>query len=164
MSGENSEFTFSQIPPGSYRVIVNAKDLEPMQSGEIVVTAQEAYEMPAILLRVATANTQVTVRPMEVVAAEQTRAEERQRILGVIPNFYTSYIYDAAPLTIRQKYSLVFHQGFDPVGFIGTGIVIIAALVVDVSASGSKCGERESQVKIRWFCFPPKQDNNHAVF
>lgn len=122
VSGANGEFIFSQIPPGSYRVMVNAEDLEPFQSAEIVVTMQEAYEMPGILLRVATAHTQVTVRPTEEVAAEQIRAEERQRIFGVIPNFYTSYIYDAAPLTTRQKYSLVFREALDPVGFIGTGI------------------------------------------
>jgi hypothetical protein len=74
VSGANGEFTFSQIPPGSYRVTVNAQDLEPFQSAEIVVTAQQVYEMPAILLRVATANTQLTVRPTEEVAAIQIKA------------------------------------------------------------------------------------------
>lgn len=122
VSGANGEFIFSQIPRGSYRVMVNSQDLEPFQSAEIVITAQEAYEMRGILLRVATAHTQVTVRPTEEVAAEEIKAEEQQRLLGVIPNFYTSYIYDAAPLTARQKYSLAFHEVFDPVGFIGTGI------------------------------------------
>lgn len=77
VSGANGEFTFSQIPAGSYRVTVNARDLEPFQSVEIVVTAQQAYEMPAILLRVATASTQLTVRPTEEVAAVQIKAQER---------------------------------------------------------------------------------------
>jgi hypothetical protein len=121
-SGDNGVFTFSQIPPGSYCVTVNAQDLEPFQSAEIAVRAREAYEIPGILLRVARSNIEVTVRPTEVVAAEQIRAEERQLVFGVLPNFYTSYIYDAAPLTKRQKYSLVFHEAFDPFGFVGTGI------------------------------------------
>ena len=122
VSGANGEFTFNQIPAGSYRVTVDAKDLEPLQSEEIVVTAQQAYEMPAILLRVARASTHLTVRPTEEVAAEQVKAQEQQRILGIVPNFYTSFIYDAAPLTTRQKYSLVSHNVFDPIEFISAGI------------------------------------------
>jgi hypothetical protein len=34
----------------------------------------------------------VTVRPTDLIAAEQIKAEEKQRPIGVIPNFYTSYI------------------------------------------------------------------------
>jgi hypothetical protein len=123
LSGAHGEFTFSQIPAGSYRITVNAKDLEPFQSAEIAVTEQQAYEMPRISLRVARANIQVTVRPTEEVAAEQVKAEEKQRVLGVFPNFYTSYIPDTAPLNAKQKYSLASREVFDPVAFIGTGII-----------------------------------------
>jgi carboxypeptidase family protein len=42
----NGNFAFGPIPPGSYRVMVNAKDLEPFESAEILVTAEEVYEMP----------------------------------------------------------------------------------------------------------------------
>jgi hypothetical protein len=78
--------------------------------------------MPKILLAVASATTEVTVRPTEVVAAEQIKAEEKQRILGIVPNFYISYVRDAAPLTTKQKYSLAFHDTFDPVRFVGSGV------------------------------------------
>jgi hypothetical protein len=122
LSDANGAFTFSPIPPGSYRVMVNAKDFEPFQSAEIVVTAQQAYEIPGIFLRVAAANTHLTVRPTEEVAAEQIKAQEKQRIIGIVPNFYTSYIYDAAPLTTKQKYSLASHNIFDPIEFLAVGI------------------------------------------
>ena len=69
----------------------------------------------------------VTVRPTELVAAEELRTEEKQRLLGVIPNFYTSYIYDAAPLTVKQKFSLAVRNGVDPAAFIGIGIVCPAS-------------------------------------
>jgi carboxypeptidase family protein len=122
LSDANGAFTFSPIPPGSYRVMVNGKGFEPFQSAEIVVTGQQAYEIPGIFLRVAAANIHVTVRPTEEVAAEQVKAQEQQRIIGVVPNFYTSYIYDAAPLTKKQKYSLVSHSAFDPIEFLAAGI------------------------------------------
>ena len=64
---------------------------------------------------------EVTVRPIDLIAAEQIRAEEKQRLMGVIPNFYTSYIYDAAPLTWKQKFSLATRGTFDPVAVIGVG-------------------------------------------
>jgi hypothetical protein len=32
------------------------------------------------------------------IAVEQVRIEERQRVLGLIPNFYVVYDHDAAPL------------------------------------------------------------------
>jgi hypothetical protein len=121
-SGPNGDFVFEPIPPGSYRVMVDAKDFEPFESSEILVTVQEAYELPPILLRIATANTQLTVRPIDVVAAEQIKAEEQQRLIGIVPNFYKSYIYDAAPLTTRQKFSLASHSVFDPFEIASDGI------------------------------------------
>jgi hypothetical protein len=62
---------------------------------------------------------EVTVRPTDLIAAEQIRAEEKQRLVGIIPNFYTSYIRDAAPLNWKQKFSLAARNTFDPVTFIG---------------------------------------------
>ncbi len=61
----------------------------------------------------------MTVRPTELIAAEQIRAQEKQRIGGVLPDFYTSYVYNAAPLTTKQKFSLATRGTFDPVAMIG---------------------------------------------
>ena len=68
------------------------------------VDGQQSYELPDISLSVATASIEVMVRPTDLIAAEQIRLQEQQRLIGVIPNFYTSYIYDAAPLTSKQKF------------------------------------------------------------
>jgi hypothetical protein len=121
-SGADGEFTFKKMAPGSYLVMVEATGLEPFTSAEFVLGAQQNYEMPRIILSVATAITQITVRPTEEIAAEQIKAEEKQRILGLIPNFYTSYVYDAAPLTTKQKFSLAAHGTFDPVALMGIAI------------------------------------------
>ena len=60
----------------------------------------------------------MTVRPTDLIAAEQIKSEEKQRLIGVIPNFCTSYIYDAAPLTWKQKFSLAARGTFDPASVI----------------------------------------------
>jgi Carboxypeptidase regulatory-like domain len=121
-SEANGEFAFTKIPAGSYLVIVNAKGFAPFISAEFAVALQQAYEVHGVLLSVATANLEVTVRPIEMISAEQIRAEEKQRIIGVLPDFYTSYIYNAAPLTTKQKFSLATHATFDPVAMLGVGI------------------------------------------
>jgi hypothetical protein len=121
VSDANGEFSFIQILPGSYRVIVSAKGFALFTSAEFVVKVKQAYEVPDISLSIATSNIEVTVRPTDLIAAEQIRAEEKQRLIGVIPNFYTSYVYDAAPLTWKQKFSLATRGTFDPVAILGVG-------------------------------------------
>ena len=121
VSEAGGEFNFTKIPPGPYLVVVNAQGFAPFTSTEFVVSRQQAYEIPDVLLSVATASIEVTVRPTDLIAAEQIKAEEKQRLIGIIPNFYTSYIYDAAPLTWKQKFSLAARGTFDPVSMIGVG-------------------------------------------
>ena len=122
VSEANGEFNFTKIPAGPYFVMVKAKGFALFTSAEFVVTVQQAFDVPEVSLSIATANMEVTVRPTEMIAAEQIRAEEKQRMIGFYPNFYTSYIADAAPLTAKQKFSLTTRGTFDPVAMIGVGL------------------------------------------
>src|SRR5258708_4301896 len=121
VSEANGEFNFTKIPTGSYLVTVNAYGFAPFASAEFAVAGQQDYEVPDVSLSIASANMEVTVRPTDLIAAEQIRAEEKQRLVGVIPNFYTSYIHDAAPLNWKQKFSLAARSAFDPVVYLGVG-------------------------------------------
>jgi hypothetical protein len=122
VSGADGEFNFTKILPGPYLVVINAKGFAPFVSEEFIVAPQQAYEVPVVSLSVATTSIEVMVRPIDLIAAEQIRAAEKQRLLGVIPNFYTSYTYDAAPLTWKQKFSFAARGTFDPVAVIGVGL------------------------------------------
>ncbi len=121
-SGADGTFAFTQLPPGSYSLTVQAGGFSPYTSGRFVLTAQQSYNLPHIELQIAGANTEVTVRPQDEVAAEQLRAEEKQRVFGIIPAYFISFVYDAAPLTTRQKFSLTAHDTLDPVSFVGVGL------------------------------------------
>lgn len=112
-SGANGEFTFAGVPAGSYQVTVEAVGFAPFKTGEFTVTEHQVYRLPSISLSVAGQSTSIVVRPTEVIAAEQIQTEEKQRVLGIVPNFYVSYIPDAAPLTSKQKLSLSLHDAFD---------------------------------------------------
>ncbi|HEY6263576.1 MAG TPA: carboxypeptidase-like regulatory domain-containing protein [Candidatus Acidoferrum sp.] len=50
VSDANGEFSFIQILPGSYRVIVSAKGFALFTSAEFVVKVKQAYEVPDISL------------------------------------------------------------------------------------------------------------------
>lgn len=54
-------------------------------------------------------------------AAEQIHKQERQRILGLAPNFNTSNVEDAEPLSRKQKFELAAHSAFDPFTFVAAG-------------------------------------------
>jgi hypothetical protein len=121
-SGTNGDFAFTGLPSGPYLVRVEAPGFTPYLSTDLSVTNQQTYVVPAITLSVAGTSTEVTVRPTDVIAAEQIKAEEKQRVLGLVPNFYVSYIPDAAPLNTKQKFSLAAHDTLDWSTFIGVSV------------------------------------------
>ena len=120
-SGTNGEFNFTKIPAGAYLVSVNAEGFAPYTSEGFALQGQQDYEVPDFVLSVAGASTEMIVHPTEFIAAEQMRAAEKQRLMGVIPNFYTSYTYDTAPLTAKQKFLFAARGTFDPVAMVGVG-------------------------------------------
>jgi hypothetical protein len=146
-SGVNGEFTFTQVPTGSYSVTVDAARFTSFKTERFTVAAGQAYSVPQISLAIAGVNTSVVVRPTEEVAAEQIKAEEKQRALGVFPNFYVSYIPDAAPLTSKQKLSMAVHDTFDWTSLIG---VSIGAGIQQANNSFSGYGQGAEGYGKRW--------------
>ena len=148
VSGANGEFTFTTVPAGSYLVTVNTNGFAPFTSAEFTLTQQQTnYEVPNISLAIATAITDVVVRPTEVIAAEQIKAEEKQRLLGIAPNFYVSYVPDAAPLTAKQKFSLAMHDTFDWTSFVG---ISVTAGIEQANNSYSGYGQGAAGYAKRW--------------
>ncbi len=47
-------------------------------------------------------------------AIQQVHVEETQRVLGVIPNYYAVYVWNAAPISPKQKFSLAWKTFIDP--------------------------------------------------
>ena len=119
VSGENGEFAFTKVAPGTYFVTVDAKDFDTYTSGKITLSPGQVYEMPGMQLSLAPQKQVIVVRPTEVIAQMQMQAQEKQRLVGILPNFYTSYVWNAAPLNTRQKFSLKTRDFFDPGYLLG---------------------------------------------
>jgi Carboxypeptidase regulatory-like domain len=117
-------FSFKDLPAGTFKIRIAARDFEPYESYEITLHPRENRQLPIIALPIATStvNIQVTVTE-EQIAEEQVSAQIHQRVFGVFPNFYTSFIWNAAPLKPKQKFRLAFRSATDPVTFFTTGFL-----------------------------------------
>jgi hypothetical protein len=123
MSDENGQFSFSNVAPGPFHLTFTSESLASQEfSGNM--HPGEAYTTPLIRLIIATQVTEVHVAltPEEVVDA-QVKDQEKQRVFGFIPNFYVSYVPDAAPLAPRHKFGLAWKSATDPVTFAAVGVV-----------------------------------------
>jgi hypothetical protein len=56
-------------------------------------------------------------------ADEQIKEQEKQRVLGILPAFNTTYRSDAVSLTAGQKMKLAFRSATDPVAFAAAFVV-----------------------------------------
>jgi len=121
LSGDDGQFSFVNIPPGPFHLTVTSAGFSP-QTISGVLHSGEACVVPQIVLAIATDITQVQVgltrAEVAEVAEAQLKVEEKQRVLGAIPNFYVSYIPDAAPLTPKQKFQLAVKTMVDPFTFV----------------------------------------------
>ncbi len=118
-SGNDGQFTFGQLPPGDYRLIASGKSMSKFTSANIHVAPNTTVLVPAITLAFTAASTSITVTgDKEELSVQQVQIAESQRVLGVIPNFYSSYDWNAPPMLARQKYHLAFRSLFDPISFL----------------------------------------------
>lgn len=121
LSGADGQFSFTNVAPGPFLLTITAANFAT-QTASGTLHSGEIYTVPQIALAVATRVSEVQVSLTQVeVAEEQIKFEEKQRVLGAIPNFYVSYIPDAAPLTSKQKFKLAWKTVIDPFTFVFVG-------------------------------------------
>ena len=121
-TGPDGQFFFAGIPAGTLRITIDAPTFAG-QTIQVVLHAGEALQAPDTVLTVGATTTEVQVTmTQEELAEKQIKVEEKQHVLGVIPNFYASYDHNAVPLTSKQKYELAWKSSIDPATFVITGI------------------------------------------
>jgi hypothetical protein len=123
VSGENGQFSFSGVPPGAFQLTISAEGFETQLVPGTLEPGQLRI-MPVIRLAVATVVTEVRVAMTQVeVAQEQIKEQEKQRVFGLIPNFFVSYAPDPVPLTSKQKFELAWKSTIDPFTFVGVAAI-----------------------------------------
>jgi Carboxypeptidase regulatory-like domain len=125
VSGDNGSFTFDDLKPGvPYHITISPDGFVTWTSPAIMISPSQIDFLTGIKLEIATGATSVTVyASSEQIAAEQVKIEERQRVFGIIPNFYVVYDQNAAPLTTKLKFRLALKASTDPVFFAANALV-----------------------------------------
>jgi Carboxypeptidase regulatory-like domain len=121
-SSEDGQFTFTNVAPGSFQLVITSEGFAAHTSTGALHSG-EKFTVPQVSMVLATNATEVRVEVSTIeIAQEQLKDEEKQRVLGVIPNFYVTYFSNAAPLTPKQKYNLACRLNIDPVSFLLAGV------------------------------------------
>lgn len=127
MTTETGMFEFHDVTPGiTYQLSISASDFADWTSAPITLNPDQFKIVSGIQLRIATERTTVDVHydPVKL-ATEQLKAEEKQRVFGIIPNFYVSYENNPAPLTAKMKFKLALKVSTDPV--TAAGVLVVAS-------------------------------------
>ena len=112
-------FLFSNLPAGTFRVTVTAPNLTTFTSDPIALAEGQILQLPRTVLHVGQTHADVkVVATVHDVAEAQVKAQEQQRVLGILPNFYSSFIWNAAPMSPKQKFGLALRSNIDPVTFV----------------------------------------------
>jgi Carboxypeptidase regulatory-like domain len=125
LTTDNSgSFKFDAIEPGRFDLTVTSPGFATWVSTGLPLSPGQNFELPPVSLEIASAmtNVEVTVTRHEI-AEDQIHFEENQRVFGVIPNFYVSYIPNAAPLSSGQKFRLALRTSTDPVSIAIPGLI-----------------------------------------
>ena len=123
VADNDGQFTFTNIPPGQFQLTISSPGFAT-QTISGTLHAGEVDVVPMIRLELATAVTEVHVAaPTVEVAEAQIQEQEKQRVLGVFPNFYVSYDPTAVALHPKQKFELAWKTTIDPVTFVLIGAV-----------------------------------------
>jgi hypothetical protein len=113
-TADSGQFSFAGIAPGIYQLTISAAGFES-QTANAAVHLGQMYTAPRITLALAPLVTSIKVAPPQAeVAHYQLQNEEKQLVLGFIPNYLVTYYPHTAPLTASEKFQLTFKTVFNP--------------------------------------------------
>jgi hypothetical protein len=120
-TGSEGQFLFAGVSPGPFQIVI-AADGFSTQELKGVLHFGEALDIPQVTLSLATATVDILVNVTnKELAEEQIKVQEKQRVLGVVPNFYVTYDHNALPLAAKQKFELAWKSILDPFTFVASG-------------------------------------------
>jgi hypothetical protein len=112
LTDSEGTYSFTNVAAGSFRLTVTAAGFAPeSQTGSLL--SGEIHAEPDITLEISSSSNIVVHATHEELAEQQIKADEQQRLIGFVPNFYVEYDHSAVSLTTKQKYELAWKSTFD---------------------------------------------------
>jgi hypothetical protein len=117
-------FKFDFIEPGKFNLTITSTGFAHWVSPDLALHTGQSYAVPPVALQIASTMTDVEVTvTRHDIAEDQMHFEENQRVLGVFPNFYVSYVRNPAPFSAGQKFRLAIRTSVDPVSIAIPGVI-----------------------------------------
>lgn len=108
-------FHVTGLPAGNYHVQASASGYLTATSPMVVLGDGEVYHLIITEIPLPRATTTVKVYASTLaLATHQVHQEEKQRVLGLVPDFFTSYQPNPAPLDAKLKMKLTLRTIRDP--------------------------------------------------
>ena len=125
VANDNGYFEFHDVKPGiPYQIKITATGFSEWSSPALTLEPGQFKILADIRVQVQLARTTVYVtQTSEEVATEQVKVEEKQRVLGIFPNFYVVYDPDPVPLTTKLKFRLALKVATDPITALGVAFL-----------------------------------------
>lgn len=117
MSDVEGKFLLANVPAGNFTLLITSKNSLAASFSGSLAGGQLLQEPPIVLLAAANMDVEVTASAHDLAEAE-LKGEVQQRIFAVLPNFYVTYDWHAAPLSTRQKFRLAARNVIDPANFV----------------------------------------------
>ena len=122
-SDADGRFFMGSLAAGVWTLEANFQGFDTAGS-TMALQSGQTLSLPPIALHISTVQIEVNaVIPTREIAAEELHLETQQRLLGIAPNFFVSYKWNAAPLTAGQKYTLAWKNVRDPGNLALVGMV-----------------------------------------
>ena len=123
-TNEVGAFSLNDLPAGTtLRITIKAAGFGDWNSDAIVLTQGQMLDLQTVKLVVAATISEVAAATPEKVAVEQVQLAERQRLFGVLPNFYVTYDTRFVPMTPKLKFQLALRTSVDPATFLGAAFL-----------------------------------------
>jgi hypothetical protein len=109
-------FVFPELQADEFSLNISVAGLDSFTIARIALASGQNLDLAPIKMRLAEVSSKVEVTASKWDIAEaQMKSEQKQRLLGVLPNFYVVYFNDPVPLSAGQKMRLALRQTVDPV-------------------------------------------------
>lgn len=109
-------YSFTGLQAEEFKIEASLSGFDPFMIAGIALTSGQNLELLPIVMHLAIVASKVeVVASQREVAEAQMKSETKQRLLGVLPNYYVVYFRDPAPLSAGQKMRLALRLSIDPV-------------------------------------------------
>lgn len=116
-SDARGNFSFKALSPGIFSVKVSRPGMKPAQVPNIVLRPNGVRFLAPVVLQVAASTSIKVYANPEQLAEEQLQLQLHQKVFGVLPNYFSSYDWNAVHMWPKQKFRVSFSAKIDPITF-----------------------------------------------